>query len=260
MTLAGAFPFTSMLAPTSATRLAYLMTAGFITRMGMSAARVYQNRPQANHNPNYTAVDKEAARVERVFVEFPATLSFIVGSHTVMDLFSNWFQGRVKLHLTPQDAPGVNAETLKTVNQTIWKALGETRKQLLYRVMNENDRVSPKRIQEALAKAGIDLEAKTPLAQVLRPAVENISVRLRKGAAVNIALAVSVIAFYGGFGVQWFNDHIYAKYCSPFLLRLMGISNQPQQVVRESSPFAAQTRDAIYSSSNLSEGRRTFRF
>lgn len=237
------------------------MSAAYITRMGMSTARVYENRPSANKNPNYTAVDKEAARVERSFIEFPATLSFIIGSHLVMDLFDHWFQRRVQLQVKPGEAPGVDAATLKRVNETIWKALGETRKGLLYRTIFENDRVGPAALSKALAEAGIDLSAQTPLAKTLKPAVEQISVRLRKGVSAAFGLAIAVVAFYGGFGVQWFNDHVFAKYGTPIILKLMGISNQPQRVVRDSSPFMApDRRDAIYSSSNLSEGRRTYRF
>lgn len=126
-------PITSKLIP-KPSNLVYLAEVAVLTRLATGVARVLENRPSKQNDPNVTEGQKKQAMVERFFVEILGTMGYMACLHLgqdVVDKISNVLSKNEELLKDALNLKGnqaLKATAEKWTEQLKWDVEGLERK------------------------------------------------------------------------------------------------------------------------------------
>ncbi len=258
----------------------YLASSAVITRFAVAGIRVWENQPEKNKNPEYNRVDKYSSLWERTFIEPIGTAGYMMTMHAGMDAMAHYFERNIKRPLFDTTKEKVKAfagmtqeesiKVLEKANQAIKKIYGEspTGKGIIDRALfgpSPALRATRKNLLTQLEKTGVDIRNTAILDRIMgsmkKPGtLEHFITDVNLKCAKTIGVGILLGAVFGGVVIQWVNDRVFSPYMVPFINKILGISNKPQQFSYQNNPFASYDAYTLSSGSggNLSEQERTF--
>jgi hypothetical protein len=184
--------------------ISYLAQSAILSRLTVSGARIWMNRPAGIQKPGLSEMDKRQAFGERVMIEAAGTPIYMLLMHLVPDATAwtfdrvGWMRPQLKL---PQLAPAER----DTVHQALHAVTG--RRYVLGKLLFEEKATTYGAVLEKLKPSGL---ADNPSVQ---RALEGWFRRSRLLASVSLlnGIVLGGIVF-GGFVLQQFNDRLFAPW------------------------------------------------
>lgn len=231
-----ALPFTSQLAPT-AKNLPYLINSAILSRFLVSIARVTVDHPKFNPNPDASKSQKMNTFLERMFVEFIGTASYMFAMQFCMDGVAKGLENLHKIspkmtlfqpaHLMKQLHPNTPDAVKHGVQNSLEQTFGKKTNNVVYRILIANS-TNLKNLKQAFASHGIN-----PEAVMLKNGRTLLEGAERQFYQVNILSKVALlggifgVAFWGGWGVQTMNDKFWGPVVVPKLKAFFKLPDEP---------------------------------
>ncbi|MBY0449383.1 MAG: hypothetical protein K2X01_01995 [Cyanobacteria bacterium] len=232
MSIVNRFPISARLIP-SRENLFYLASTAVLTRLCIAGARVWQNLPSKNHNPEYTTTDKYTALWERMFVEFFGTAGYMAAIHGGMDSVAKLFERSTgyQIPVVTKSIAKQLGKPLAAVNQAIKETYGEGSHGLISRVLFKQGNLAS--LEKKLGISLSDAKAKG-----LKDLFEPFARKINRAASLSTLSGVLTGALFGGFVIQILNDRIFAPFIAPAINNLFAIGGNSRPISKK--PSAAE--------------------
>lgn len=246
-------PITSKLWP-RASNLLYLAEVAVLTRLATGVARVLENRPSRQKDPNVTEGQKKQAMTERFFVEIFGTMGYMICLHLgqdVVDKISNRFDRSRNLLRDIEQGVfsanegfgqaakelGVDVRVLESrLRDSVKNTYGDTGHNLIARslygeedakgaVTKANMVTVKNKLKASLEKPVQEKtmdEAFKKIVNEVKP-LKKLAQRSNYLAIAGILTGVATSAVVGGTVTQWLNDRMVAPTAKKFFARKKGM-------------------------------------
>ncbi len=210
-------PITSKLIPRKE-NLKYLAQTAVLTRFGVGAIRILENRPVKNTKPDISPVEKKKAFWERLFVEMFGTSSYVLALHLGQDIAAKFLEKRPQL--TPpqfKNLPKVSPAEHQQINKAITEIFGSSSqgiiKRLVYgeKVMKNGTQFTRRATLDAL-KEKLGSRLYKQIREPMLPYVQ----RVKRSGSVALLAGIIASAVTGGVVIQWINDRLFAPVLDQF--------------------------------------------
>ena len=229
MSIVNRFPISARLIP-SRENLFYLASTAVLTRLCIAGARVWQNLPSKNHNPEYTSTDKYTALWERMFVEFFGTAGYMAAIHGGMDAVAKLFERSTgyQIPVVSKSIAKQLGKPLEKIQQAVKETYGEGSHGLVSRVLFKQGNLA-----SLEKKLGISLN--DPVAKGLKDLFEPFARKINRAASLSTLSGVLTGALFGGFVIQILNDRIFAPFIAPAINNLFAIGGNSRPISKKPS-------------------------
>lgn len=219
------FPITAQLKFWKPSNWPYLITAVIMTRLGVAAIRIFENRPSQQKGEGVTPNQKRQAMWERFYVEVPGTLASIIPIHFVSDLASKVFEQSNALQIPqiPDTHIALTAAERQKINTSLLEVFGKHAKDgpakltqdglVFRRLFGEYSPALKKNVKAQLSTLHEELgSALFNKAREAIPSLEKWAVAVNRRSSICTFLGIGAGALASGFGTQWSCDRLWAPF------------------------------------------------
>jgi hypothetical protein len=209
-----------------------LLKAAILTRLGVSAIRIYLNYPRASNQKTGESRQKQfSAFFERVFIEIFGVGVQTASLYITTDLVGKLLEGsRFLLPPVVRGLKNLSAPERKAMKDVIDKdyASGIIKKQLF----DPEDLVVT--VNKLRKIVGV---AKPKTLESLNKILMGYHHRLWITSAITLATGIISSAYFSGALTQSLNDNIVSEKMIPWLIRKLGLSDNRQDASRQASAY-----------------------